>query len=93
MKKGKGHVVQHVSHKNVENKRKEFQKRKNAKVSFKKSGFTSVPETEESLGMKPKFQGKCKFCDIFGHKQADCFKFKNWLEKKKKGTQNQEKAK
>jgi len=35
--------------------------------------------------MKPKFQGKCKFCDIFGHKQIDCFKFKNWLEKKKKG--------
>jgi len=24
-------------------------------------------------------------CDIFGHKQAYCFKFKNWLEKKKKG--------
>jgi len=35
--------------------------------------------------MKPKFQGKCKFCDIFGHKQANCFKLKNWLEKKKKG--------
>ena len=35
--------------------------------------------------MKPKFQGKCKVCDIFGHKQAYCFKFKNWLEKKKKG--------
>ena len=34
--------------------------------------------------MKPKFQGKCKVCDIFGHKQAYCFKFKNWLEKKKK---------
>jgi len=86
MKKGKGHVVQHVSHKNAEKKKeKKFWKGKNAKVSFKKSGFTSVPEIEESSGMKPKFQGKCKFGDIFGHKQADCFKFKNWLEKKKKG--------
>ena len=62
MKKGKGHVVQHVSHKNAEKKKeKKFWKGKNAKVSFKKSGFTSVPETEESSGMKPKFQGKCKF--------------------------------
>ena len=66
-------------------RRRSSGKEKNAKVSFKKSGFTSVPETEESLGMKPKFQGKCKFGDISGHKQADCFKFKNWLEKKKKG--------
>jgi len=49
MKKGKGHVVQHVSHKNAEKKKeKKFWKGKNAKVSFKKSGFTSVLETEES---------------------------------------------
>jgi len=35
------------------------------------------------LGVKSKFQDKCKFCNIFGHKKADCFKFKNWLEKKR----------
>ncbi|RVW36102.1 hypothetical protein CK203_079658 [Vitis vinifera] len=29
-------------------------------------------------------QGKCNFCHKIGHKQADCFKFKNWSEKKKK---------
>ncbi|RVW91696.1 hypothetical protein CK203_024165 [Vitis vinifera] len=32
-----------------------------------------------------KFKGKCNFCHKIGHKQVDCFKFKNWLEKKKKG--------
>ncbi|KAL6335313.1 hypothetical protein AAG906_029555 [Vitis piasezkii] len=31
-----------------------------------------------------KFKGKCNFCHKIGHKQVDCFKFKNWLEKKKK---------
>ena len=72
-------MVQHVSHKNAEKKKKEFWKGKNAKVSFKKSGFTYVSEIEESSGMKPKFQEKCKFCDIFGHKQADCFKLQEYL--------------
>ncbi|RVW64553.1 Retrovirus-related Pol polyprotein from transposon TNT 1-94 [Vitis vinifera] len=31
-----------------------------------------------------RFKGKCNFCHNISHKQADCFKFKNWLEKKKK---------
>jgi len=45
MKKGKGHVVQHVSHKNARKKKeKKFWKGTNAKVSFKKSEFTFVPE-------------------------------------------------
>ena len=32
-----------------------------------------------------KFKWKCNFCHKAGHKRVDCFKFKNWLEKKKKG--------
>ena len=30
-----------------------------------------------------KFKWKCNFCHKVGHKRVDCFKFKNWLEKKK----------
>ena len=53
----------------------------------------ATPLVEESSEVKPKFQGKCKFCNVFGCKQADCFKFKSWLEKKKRETQNEENAK
>ena len=47
MKKDKGHIVQHVSHKNAE-KKKSLWKGKNTKVSFKKksgekSVYTSIP--------------------------------------------------
>ncbi|KAL6322358.1 hypothetical protein AAG906_007911 [Vitis piasezkii] len=38
-----------------------------------------------NLAKSEKFKGKCNFCHKIGHKQADCFKFKNWLKKKKKG--------
>ena len=37
---------------------------------------------------KPKkslFKGNYKFCKKYGHKRIVCFKFKKWLEKKKKG--------
>jgi len=55
-----------MSHKNVEKKKKNFWKDKNTKASFKKksgekSGYIPIPEAEESSGVKPKFQSKCKF--------------------------------
>ena len=33
---------------------------------------------------KPLFKGNYKFYKKYGHKRADCFKFKKWLENKKK---------
>ncbi|RVW41067.1 Retrovirus-related Pol polyprotein from transposon TNT 1-94 [Vitis vinifera] len=56
---------------------------------FKKKGNsnqgTSNASASSNAAKSEKFKGKCNFCHNIGHKQADCFKFKNWLEKKKKG--------
>jgi len=41
MKKGKGYIVQHISHKNAE-KKKNFLKDKNTEVSFKSLSKTKV---------------------------------------------------
>ena len=90
MKKGKSHSVQFTSHKGKD--KKKFHKNKGRKFQFKKkgsgdSGQHSGQQSEQHSGensAKPRFRfnGKCKFCDMIGHKQADCWKFKNWLEKK-----------
>ena len=90
-KKGKSHSVQFTSHKGKD--KKKFHKNKGRKFQFKKkgsgdSGQHSGQQSEQHSGEnsgKPKFQfnGKCKFCDMIGQKQADCWKFKSWLEKKK----------
>nr|CAN75844.1 hypothetical protein VITISV_005150 [Vitis vinifera] len=56
---------------------------------FKRKGNsnqgTSNASTSSNAAKSEKFKGKCNFCHKIGHKQANCFKFKNWLEKKKKG--------
>ena len=56
---------------------------------FKRKGNsnqgTSNAHASSNTAKSEKFKGKCNFCHKIGHKQADCFKFKNWLEKKKKG--------
>ncbi|KAJ9696926.1 hypothetical protein PVL29_008922 [Vitis rotundifolia] len=46
---------------------------------------TSNASVSSNAGKNERFKGKCNFCNKVGHKQVDCFKFKNWLEKKKKG--------
>ena len=55
---------------------------------FKREGNsnqgTSNASASFNAAKSEKFKGKCNFCHKIGHKQADCFKFKNWLEKKKK---------
>ncbi|KAJ9697292.1 hypothetical protein PVL29_009194 [Vitis rotundifolia] len=56
---------------------------------FKKKGNsnqgTSNASISSNAGKNERFKGKCNFFHKVGHKQVDCFKFKNWLEKKKKG--------
>ncbi|RVW17797.1 Retrovirus-related Pol polyprotein from transposon TNT 1-94 [Vitis vinifera] len=56
---------------------------------FKRKGNsnqgTSNASVSSNAAKSEKFKGKCNFCHKISHKQADCFKFKNWLEKKKKG--------
>ncbi|RVW47395.1 Retrovirus-related Pol polyprotein from transposon TNT 1-94 [Vitis vinifera] len=47
---------------------------------------TSNASTSSNATKNEIFKGKCNFCLKIGHKQVDCFKFKNWLEKKKKNT-------
>lgn len=99
MRKGKSHSVQFVSHNGNAKKKfsnlkdKKFQFKKNGSFySSQYFGQHSSMHFCKHFGQhsrdsfdkpKYKFNGKCKFCDAFGHKQADCWKFKNWLEKKK----------
>ncbi|KAL6333290.1 hypothetical protein AAG906_028473 [Vitis piasezkii] len=47
---------------------------------------TSNASASSNATKNERFKGKCNFCRKIGHKQVDCFKFKNWLEKKKKNT-------
>lgn len=88
MKKGKTHV-QLASHKSNDRKKK-FLKDKSSKPQFKKKLSDKprppqVYEIGESSRLKQKFNGKCKFYNVFGHKHSSCYKFENWLEKKKRG--------
>ncbi|RVW22815.1 Retrovirus-related Pol polyprotein from transposon TNT 1-94 [Vitis vinifera] len=48
--------------------------------NFKKSG-----SEKQKNGNAKNTDLKCYHCNKKGHKRVDCFKFKNWLEKKKKG--------
>ncbi|RVX17056.1 Retrovirus-related Pol polyprotein from transposon TNT 1-94 [Vitis vinifera] len=57
---------------------KQFKRKKNlSQGTSNASVFSNATKNE-------RFKGKCNFCHKIGHKQVDCFKFKNWLEKKKK---------
>ena len=57
---------------------KQFKRKRNS------SQEASNASTSSNATKNDKFKGKCNFCHKIGHKQVDCFKFKNWLEKKKK---------
>ncbi|RVW62328.1 Retrovirus-related Pol polyprotein from transposon TNT 1-94 [Vitis vinifera] len=59
---------------------KQFKKKGNSNQGISNASASSNAAKSE------KFKGKCNFCHKIGHKQADCFKFKIWLEKKKKDT-------
>ena len=83
-KKGKAHVVQLTCHKDGDNKKK-LLKGKSSKSQFKKkrrnkAGPSSIQETGENTKIKPKFTGKCRFCDIVVYKQSGCYKFKNLVD-------------
>ncbi|RDX88854.1 hypothetical protein CR513_29487, partial [Mucuna pruriens] len=91
IRKGKFHNLQFVSH-NDNNKKKKFFKVKGKKFQFKKKRNGNSEYSSNSFGkhsregfdkLKHKFNANCKFCEMLGHKQVDCLKFKNWLEKKK----------
>ena len=78
--------------KRVENARKpNFHNHKKSK-NFKKSGSE---KQKNGNGNAKNTNLKCYHCNKKGHKRVDCFKFKNWLEKKKKehGDKKSEEAK
>ena len=69
--------------KRVEKARKpNFHSHKKSK-NFKKSGSEKQKNGNRN-GNAKNTDLKCYHCNKKGHKSVDCFKFKNWLEKKKK---------
>ena len=72
-------------------KKKPSHKNFGGSKQFKRKGNLSQGTSDASASSNAtnseRFKGKCNFCHKIGHKQADYFKFKNWLEKKikKKG--------
>ena len=57
---------------------KQFKRKSNSSQGAFSASVSSDATKNEKL------KGKCNFCRKIGYKQVDCFKFKNWLEKKKK---------
>ena len=57
---------------------KQFKRKENLSQGASSASASSDATKNEKL------KGKCNFCRKIGYKQVDCFKFKNWLEKKKK---------
>ncbi|RVW29550.1 Retrovirus-related Pol polyprotein from transposon TNT 1-94 [Vitis vinifera] len=64
-------------HKNFGGSKQFKRKGNSSQGTFNASAFSNATNNE-------RIKGKCNFCHKIGHKQVDCFKFKNWLEKKKK---------
>ncbi|RVW44372.1 Retrovirus-related Pol polyprotein from transposon TNT 1-94 [Vitis vinifera] len=69
-------IMKKPPHKNSRGSKK-FKRRGNSSQGAP-SGSASSNGTKNE-----KFKWKCNFCHKVGHKRVDCFKFKNWLEKKK----------
>ena len=65
--------------KRVEKTRKPNFHSHNKNKNFKKSG-----SEKQNNGNAKNTDLKCYHCNKKGHKRVDCFKFKNWLEKKNK---------
>ena len=77
MRKGKVRTVNVVSHGSSSGHQKENKERS---YHGKKKGNTKDNHLKPK---KAQFKGNCRFCKKYGHKKADCFKFKKWVEKKK----------
>ena len=78
-------VTDQVSNMKKKPQHKNFGGYKQFKRKENSSQGTSNASASSNATKNERFKGKCNFCHKIGHKQADCFKFKNWLEKKKKG--------
>ena len=78
-------VTDQVSNMKKKPQHKNFGGYKQFKRKENSSQGTSNASASSNATKNERFKGKCNFCHKIGHKQVDCFKFKNWLEKKKKG--------
>ncbi|RVW21903.1 Retrovirus-related Pol polyprotein from transposon TNT 1-94 [Vitis vinifera] len=89
LKKHETHSLALVTNQASNVKKKPPHKNFGGSKQFKRKGNsnqgTSNASVSSNAAKSEKFKGKCNFCHKIGHKQVDCFKFKNWLEKKKKG--------
>ncbi|RVW78353.1 Retrovirus-related Pol polyprotein from transposon TNT 1-94 [Vitis vinifera] len=89
LKKNETHFLALVTDQVSNMKKKPPHKNFGGFKQFKRKGNsnqgTSNASASSNAAKSEKFKGKCNFCHKIGHKQANCFKFKNWLEKKKKG--------
>ena len=83
MKKGKMHIVNSFSHGATSKQGMNMHQKDN-----KGKGKSNKPITSELYlkSKKPHFKGNDQFYKKYRHKKAYCFKYKKWLEKKKKGT-------
>ena len=89
LKKNETHSLALVIDQASNMKKKPPHKNFGGSKQFKKKGNssqeTSNASASSNAAKSERFKGKFNFCHKIGHKQANCFKFKNWLEKKKKG--------
>ncbi|RVX18823.1 Retrovirus-related Pol polyprotein from transposon TNT 1-94 [Vitis vinifera] len=89
LKKNETHSLALVTDQVSNMKKKPQHKNFGGFKQFKRKGNsnqgTSNASASSNATKSEKFKGKCNFCHKIGHKQADCFKFKNWLERKRKG--------
>ena len=88
LKKNETHSLAIVTDQVSSMKKKPPHKNFGGYKKFKRKGSWNQGTSNASVSFNDakndKFKGKGNFCHKIGHKQADCFKFKNWLEKKKR---------
>ena len=77
-------VTDQVSNMKKKPSHKNFGGSKQFKRKWNSSQGTSNVFASSNATKNKRFKGKCNFCHKIGQKQADYFKFKNQLEKKKK---------
>ncbi|KAJ9680447.1 hypothetical protein PVL29_019698 [Vitis rotundifolia] len=78
-------VIDQVSNMKKKPQHKNFGGSKQFKRKGNSSQRTSNASDSSNATKNERFKGKCNFCHKMCQKQVDCFKFKNWLENKKKG--------
>ena len=89
LKKNESHSIALVTDHGSNMKKKPQHKNFGGSKQFKRKenlsqGASSASASSDAT-KNEKFKGKCNFCRKIGQKRVDCFKFKNWLENKKKG--------